>query len=102
MALPAGRAVVFGSGAASQVRVSDARWAPRQLSLTAQADGVALEALAGDEGVRLDEVPLGAAALLQPGDELRLGEVRLLVALARPTEDVSRVRLAGAEELLVR
>src|SRR3954463_9514616 len=77
--LPAGRAVVVGRGPQVQVKLPDPRVAPRQLTLTAREDGVLVEPLGAGGGTSLNEVQLSAAVVARPGDELALGEARLII-----------------------
>lgn len=100
--LPANRPMVVGRGPGAQVLVRDAKWSVRELALTAQADGLRVEPLPGSSGVRVNEVPVSSAQVLRAGDEVRLGDVRLLVLVSQETAVPARQRLATAEELLVR
>ena len=99
--LPAGRPVVVGRGPMVQVTLPDPAVAPRQLTLTAREDGVLVEPLGGASGTLLNEVQLSAAVIARPGDELALGQARLIV-LGGASAAAARPRLAGFDELSAR
>ena len=96
--LPAGRAVVIGRGPGAQVTIEDPRVAPRQLTLSAREDGVLIEPLGGTGGTLLNEVQLSAAVVARPGDELAVGDARLIFLGGASTAQ-GRPRLAGHDEL---
>ena len=96
--LPAGRAVVVGRGPNVQITLTDPRVAVKQLTLTAREDGVLVEVLGGSGGTLLNEVQLSGAVVSRPGDELAVGDARLIFLGAASTAP-GRPRLAGHDEL---
>ncbi len=96
--LPAGRAVVVGRGPNVQVTLPDPRVAPRQLTLTAREDGVLVEPLGSPGSTLLNEVQLSAAVVARPGDELAVGDARLIFLGAASTVP-GRPRLASHDEV---
>jgi len=96
--LPAGRAVVVGRGPNVQVTLPDPRIAARQLTLTAREDGVLVEPLGATGSTLLNEVQLSAAVVARPGDELAVGDARLIFLGAASTVP-GRPRLASHDEM---
>lgn len=99
--LPGGRAAVVGQGSESTVEIADAGLAERHVSLVPRDEGVLVEPLRGGGEVLINDVPATAQATLRSGDELRLGEARLIFTQLPPAP-APRPRVAGPEELLGR
>lgn len=99
--LQPGRTTVVGRGAQATVEVPDASVSERHVSLVAREEGLLLEALRGAGEVLVNDVPLSGQALVQPGDEVRLGEARL-IAMAVPALTTARARLASHDEVMSR
>lgn len=100
--LPLGRPVVVGRGADAFVRLNDAKVAEKHVVLTAHEEGAALEELRGTSGVFLNDVQLHGPTLAQNGDEIGLGNSRLVVMGLVHTASTVRARLAENDELLAR
>lgn len=97
--LPATRSAVVGQGEACTLRVVDAGLAERHVSLLPRDEEVLLEPLGGE--VLVNDVPVSAQSVVRAGDELRLGEARLI--FARDAASVaSKPRLVPLEEFLAR
>lgn len=97
--LVAGRTTVVGRGASATVDLRHPSVSERHVSVVARDEGLLLEVLRGAGEVWLNDVPLSGQALVQPGDEVRLGEARL-VAMAVPALPAARPRLATHDELM--
>ena len=97
--LPATRSAVVGEGESCTVRITGAGLAERHVSLLPRDEEVLLEPLGGE--VVLNDVPLSAQSVLRAGDELRLGEARLVFAREAPAAAV-KPRVAPLEEFLAR
>ncbi|MEW6431839.1 MAG: helix-turn-helix domain-containing protein [Myxococcota bacterium] len=97
--LISGRTTVVGRGPGATVEVRAPGVSERHVSLVARDEGLLLEVLRGAGDVWLNDVPLSGQALLQPGDEVRLGDARL-VAVAVPVLAAGRTRLATHDELM--
>ena len=99
--LPTGRATVVGRGAGAGLSLDDGAVSERHVSLVARDEGVLLEVLRGAGDVLVNDVPVAGQALLSAGDEVRLGETRL-VAVAVPSLATPRPRLASHDEVVSR
>lgn len=99
--LPMGRSVVLGRAAGLALQVDEPSLADRQLSLLARDEGVLVEPLRSASEVSINDVPTGTQSLLRPGDELRAGEVRLLL-LPQAAVAPQRPRVTGEGELIAR
>lgn len=95
------RTTVVGRGAQATVDVRDATVSERHVALAPRDEGLLLEVLRGAGDVLVNDVPLTGQALLAPGDEVRLGEVRLL-AVAVPSLPPARTRLSTHDEVMSR
>jgi DNA-binding protein Fis len=99
--LSSGRSAVVGEGSANAVSITDAGLAERHVSLLPRDEGVVVEPLRGGGEVLINDVPASGQSTLQSGDELRLGEARLLFTRV-PAVSPARARLTSTEELLAR
>src|SRR5262245_23243852 len=79
--LTQGRPLLVGRGPNVGLALEDARAAARHLTLTARADAVVVEELRGATGTQLNDVQVSGQALARAGDEIRVGEARLVVAI---------------------
>lgn len=96
-----GRTAVVGQAKGSTVEIADAGLAERHLSLLPRDEGVVIEPLRGGGEMRVNDVPVSAQSLLHSGDELRVGDARLVFTML-PAVPLSRARIAQAEELMSR
>ncbi|MEW5742469.1 MAG: helix-turn-helix domain-containing protein [Myxococcota bacterium] len=99
--LPPGKTTVVGRGALATLQLPDASVSERHVSLAARDEGLLLEVLRGAGEVLLNDVPSSGQALLQPGDEVRLGGSRL-IAVATPALPTARPRVASHDEVMSR
>ena len=100
--VPTARPVVLGRGKDAELDVQDASLPPRAVSLVARDEAVLVEPLKPWSGARLNDVQLSGPATLRPGDELQLGQTRVVVLPAPAHPPQLRPRLAGHDELLAR
>ncbi len=100
--LHAGRPLLVGRGPSAALSLDDARVAARHLTLTARADGVVVEELRGASGTQLNEVQISGQALARGGDEIRIGDARLVVSVEADAPLAARPRLASHDELVAR
>ncbi|MBL8918554.1 MAG: FHA domain-containing protein [Myxococcaceae bacterium] len=99
--LPTGRPLLVGRGKAAGLELKDPRVDERHLSLRVVNDRPLLDPLGGTSGVLVNDVPCEAPMALSAGDELALGDSRLVVmALGEPKEP--GIRLASEDELSAR
>jgi hypothetical protein len=96
--LPPGRATVVGDGA--PLDVPGAGLAARHVSLLARDEGVVLEVLRGGQAL-VNDVVAPSQVTLGHGDELRVGEARLVFS-RQPVAPAARPRLARHDELMAR
>lgn len=99
--LPGGRSAVVGQAKGSALEITDAGVADRHVSLLPRDEGVVVEPLRGGGEVLINDVPASAQSVVRSGDELRIGEARLLFTIVPPSTQ-PRPRMTGAEELLSR
>src|SRR4051812_37984658 len=99
--LHGGRSAVVGQAKGSAVEIADAGLADRHVSLLPRDEGVVVEPLRGGGEVLVNDVPASAQTLVHSGDELRVGDARLLFTMV-PTAPPPRARMASAEELTSR
>src|SRR4051812_31667888 len=76
--LPQGQATWVGRGRQADLRLNDASMAPRHLSLRPLEGGL-LEVRSLGGGTRLNDVQLPGESVARAGDQISLGDVRLLV-----------------------
>ena len=76
--LPPDQATWVGRGREADLRLNDPSMAPRHLSLRPLEGGL-LEVKSLGGGTRLNDVQLPGESVARPGDQISLGEVRLLV-----------------------
>ncbi|MBK7858001.1 MAG: FHA domain-containing protein [Archangiaceae bacterium] len=100
--LAAGRPLLVGRGPGVGLPLDDAKAAVRHLTLTARADAVVVEELRGASGTQLNEVQVSGQALARAGDEIRVGDARLVIAFENDTPVPARPRLASHDELAAR
>jgi hypothetical protein len=100
--LLAGRPLLVGRGPGVGLQLDDARAALRHLTLTARTDGVVVEELRGASGTQLNDVQVSGQALARGGDEVRVGDARLVVALENDAPLQLKPRLASHDELSAR
>ncbi|MDP1822199.1 MAG: helix-turn-helix domain-containing protein [Archangium sp.] len=99
--LHGGRTAVVGQGKGSTLEIADAGLAERHLSLLPRDEGVLVEPLRGGGEVLVNDVPASAQSLLHSGDELRVGDARLLFTMVPPSP-LPRARMTGPEEWMSR
>lgn len=99
--LPGGRGAVIGQGASCAVQISDAGLADRHVSLLPRDEGVLVEPLRDGGDFSINDVPTSAQSTLRSGDELRLGEARLVFTMIAPMAAV-RPRIVTFEEFTAR
>ena len=99
--LVGGRTAVVGQAKGSALEIADAGLADRHLSLLPRDEGVVVEPLRGGGEMLVNDVPASAQSLLHSGDELRVGDARLLFTMVPPAPP-PRARMATAEELMSR
>jgi hypothetical protein len=92
------RTCVVGRGRGVTLDLGDDAAQGRSLALTVAEGGVQLEVLEAGAGARVNDVPVPAQATLHSGDEVRLGQARLLVEGA-PAPAAAGLRLAPFEEV---
>jgi hypothetical protein len=97
--LPVGRPAVVGRGPGVAVNAGHPSVSERHLSLAPRDDGLLLEVLRGAGEVWVNDVPVSRPVVVRPGDEVRLGDVRL-VPLAVPPVAEPRHRLATHHEVV--
>jgi pSer/pThr/pTyr-binding forkhead associated (FHA) protein len=97
-----GRPVLVGRGPGTALVLEDPRVAARHLTLTARADAVVVEELRGASGTQLNDVQVSGQALARTGDEIRIGDARLVVAFENDAPAPLRPRLATHDELAAR
>jgi DNA-binding protein Fis len=97
--LVAGRSTVVGRGPSAAVDLQHPSVSERHVCLVARDEGLLLEVLRGAGEVWLNDVPLSGQASVQPGDEVRLGEARLL-AVAVPALPAARPRISTYDEVM--
>jgi hypothetical protein len=99
--LPVGRPFFVGRGRSASLELKDAQLEERHLAFRIVDDRPVLDPLGPSSGVRVNDVPCSAPITLSAGDEVAVGEHRLLVqalsALTAPP-----LRLASEDELVVR
>jgi hypothetical protein len=100
--LHTGRPLLVGRGPGLGLSLDDARVASRHLTLTARGDTVVVEELRGAAGTQLNEVQISGQAIAHAGDELRIGDARLVVALEQDLPVSAAPRLASHDELSAR
>ena len=99
--LHGGRTAVVGQAPGSTLEIADAGLAERHVSLLPRDEGVLVEPLRGGGEVLVNDVPASAQSLLHSGDELRVGDARLLFTMVPPLPP-PRARMTGPEELMNR
>ena len=99
--LPGGRSAVVGQAKGSALEITDAGLADRHVSLLPRDEGVVVEPLRGGGEVLINDVPASAQSVVRSGDELRIGEARLLFTIVPPSPP-PRPRMTGPEELMSR
>lgn len=99
--LHGGRSAVVGEARGSTVEISGAGLSERHVSLLPRDEGVVVEPLRGGGEVLINDVPASGQSILHSGDELRVGEARLLFT-RHPVVNAPRPRIIAAEELMAR
>lgn len=99
--LHGGRSAVVGQARGSTVEIADAGLSERHVSLLPREEGVVVEPLRGGGEVLINDVPASGQSVLHSGDELRLGEARLLFTRVSAV-NAPRPRVTSAEELMAR
>ena len=97
--LARGSELVVGRGPNADLRLTDAKVAPRHLALRAAADGtLEVEDLKSRAGTLLNDVQLSDKSLAHVGDQISIGDSTLLVLRAlAPAKQ--RVKMLAASEL---
>ncbi|MBE2253739.1 MAG: FHA domain-containing protein [Myxococcus sp.] len=99
--LPTGRPLIVGRARGSGLELRDPRVDERHLSIRVVNDRPLLDPLGGTSGVLVNDVPCEAPMPLSPGDEIALGDSRLIVmSLGGP--EAPALRLATEDELSAR
>ncbi len=99
--LPIGRPLIVGRARGSGLELKDPRVDERHLSLRIVNDRPVLDPLGGTSGVLVNDVPCEAPVELSAGDEISLGDSRLLV-MALGVDVAPVLRLANEDELSAR
>ena len=99
--LQGGRSTVAGQGESCGLRVVQAGLAERHVSLLPRDEGVLVEPLRDGGDFFINDVPSSTQSQLRSGDELRLGDARLIFTRL-PTAPPARARVVGFEELMAR
>lgn len=99
--LQGGRSAVVGQGEACALRISGAGLAERHVSLLPRDEGVLVEPLRDGGDFLVNDVPAAAQSLLRSGDELRVGDARLVFTMLSAAAP-ARARIVGFEELMAR
>lgn len=99
--LPTARPLIVGRGKGAGLELKDPRVDERHLSLRVVNDRPLLDPLGGTSGVLVNDVPCEAPMPLSPGDEVTLGDSRLIV-MSLGVPRVAGIRLAGEDELSAR
>jgi hypothetical protein len=99
--LQTGKSTVVGRAPGVGLQIASAGLADRHVSLLPRDEGVVVEPLRGGGDVRVNEVPASAQVVVHAGDELRLGEARLVFWFNVPTH-LARPRLVSEEEFMGR
>lgn len=99
--LPTGRALIVGRERGVGLDLKDPLVDERHLSLRVVDGRPVLDPLGGTSGVRVNDVPCDAPVPLSAGDEIALGESRLIV-MQRSDAMVAPPRLASEDELSAR
>lgn len=99
--LPGGRSAVVGQGSTCSVQISDAGLADRHVSLLPRDEGVLVEPLRDGGDFLVNDVPATAQSTLRSGDELRVGDARLVFTMVMPSAQV-RQRIVSFEEFTAR
>ncbi len=99
--LHGGRSAVVGQAKGSALEIIDAGLADRHLSLLPRDEGVVVEPLRGAGDVLINDVPASGQSVVHSGDELRVGDARLLFTMV-PPGGVPRLRMTSGEELTAR
>src|SRR5688572_16601863 len=93
--LTAGRPLLVGRGPGGGLALEGARAAARHLTLAARAAAVVVGELRGATGTDLNDVQVSGQALGRAGDEIRIGDARLVVAFESDAPSPLRPRLAS-------
>ncbi len=99
--LPPGRVTVVGRGRSASLDVGHPSVSERHVGLSVREGFVLLEVLRGALDVRVNDVPVSGTAQLHAGDEVRLGEVRLVASFV-PAEPPARVSPLSFDDFLGR
>lgn len=99
--LQTGKSTVVGQAPGVGLEIASAGLADRHVSLLPRDEGVVVEPLRGGGEMLVNEVPASAQLIVRAGDELRLGDARLLFWVGAP-HHVTRPRLATEEEFMSR
>jgi hypothetical protein len=99
--LPHARSAIVGQAEGVAVEVPDARLSERHLSLLPREDGVVVEPLRGGGEVLVNDVPVSAQAVVRAGDEVGVGDARLLFTRLHAVP-AAPPRIAGEDEFMHR
>lgn len=99
--LQGGRTAVVGQAKGTALEIANAGLLERHLSLLPRDDGVLVEPLRGGAEVLINDIPATGQTTVRSGDELRVGEARLLFTMQAPVV-ASRPRIASHDELIHR
>ncbi|MGV3620689.1 MAG: helix-turn-helix domain-containing protein [Archangium sp.] len=99
--LPGGRSAVVGQGDSCSVQIVEAGLAERHVSLLPRDEGVLVEPLRDGGDFLVNDVPATAQSTLRSGDELRVGDARLIFTMVAPVP-VPRPRIVGFDEFTAR
>ncbi|MDX2013375.1 MAG: helix-turn-helix domain-containing protein [Myxococcaceae bacterium] len=99
--LPVGRPLFVGRGRGASLELKDPQLEERHLSFRIVDDRPVVDPLGPSSGVRVNDVPCSAPMPLVAGDEVAVGENRLVV-LALSSPRAGAPRLASEDELVVR
>lgn len=99
--LPSGKSSVVGQAEGVAVEIPQARLSERHLSLLPREEGVVVEPLRGGGEVLVNDVPIAAQAVVRGGDEVAVGDARLVFTPLAPTRPLG-TRITTEDEFMFR
>ncbi len=99
--LQGGRSTIVGQAPGVGLLIPVEGVSDRHASLLPRDDGVVVEPLRGGGELQLNDVPASSQVIARPGDELRVGDARLIFSMTAPAAP-SRPRLVTEEEFMSR
>jgi DNA-binding protein Fis/pSer/pThr/pTyr-binding forkhead associated (FHA) protein len=102
VAMTAGAPWVVGRATTARIQVSDPALPPQAVALSLRESDVVVEELRPYTGARLNDVQLSGPGSLKPGDELTVGNTRLVVLPPDVHAVPTRPRVTAHDELVAR